>query len=74
MSDWVDLEMSEIKTRKPQVDGVDPTGLARRATDRDLRGMKVLEDDSDSAWTEFEKALSEEAASDLPPTQPGVLE
>lgn len=63
--------VNDIKPRKPQADGANPHGLARRATDQELRGMNVLEDNSELAWDEFEKALNDSADPDSPLTQPG---
>ena len=69
--------IDKFQPRKPQPDnGPDSgpgNGLARRATDRDLRGMKVNEDDSEQAWAEFEDALNQAAVPEIAPTQPGDL-
>lgn len=51
-----------------------PPGLARRATDNDLRGMKIKDDDSDAAWEEWEKASSNFGQLDgSEPTEPQPL-
>lgn len=65
---------TQIQPRKPQPDDGPANGFARRATDRDLRGMKVNEDDSEQAWADFEKALNEPAEPEIAPTQPGDLQ
>lgn len=47
------------KIQKRKEEGAEPPpGLARRATDNDLRGMKVLDDDSEANWAAWQEASS----------------
>lgn len=71
--DLPNLMPANIQIRKPQTDETPAHGLARRATDHDLRGMKINEDDSEAAWAEFEDALKQPVDPDVMPTQPGDL-
>lgn len=47
--------------------------LARRATDTQLRGLQVQDEDSDLAWEEWQAALKRQDG-DSAPTQPSPLE
>ena len=66
--------IDKFQPRKPQEDAGPVHGLARRATDRDLRGMNVNEDDSEQAWADFEDALNPPVTPEMVPTQPGDLQ
>lgn len=49
--------------------------MSRRATDNDLRGMKIKDDDSEAAWEEWEKASSSFGQLDgNEPTEPQPLD
>jgi hypothetical protein len=71
---------NEFKQRRDEY-GDPPPGLARRATDTVLRGMKVKMDDSAAAWDDWEEANSkfdelqgeDAAADDATDTQPAPL-
>jgi hypothetical protein len=65
--------IDKFQPRKPQTDETPANGLARRATDRDLRGMNINEDDSEQAWADFEEALNQPDEPKIAPTQPGDL-
>ena len=64
--------IDKFQARKSQPDGP-PSTLARRATDRDLRGMNINEDDSEQAWAEFDEAMNQPVVPDMTPTEPGEL-
>lgn len=64
------------KIQKRKNEGAEPPpGLSRRATDNDLRGMKIKDDDSEAAWEEWEKASSSFGQLDgNEPTEPQPLD
>jgi hypothetical protein len=53
-----------------------PAGLARRATDQDLRGMQIEVDNSEAAWSDWEAASSkwDDLGADTEPSQLAALE
>lgn len=55
----IQSKMMQEHVDRRKSSGPQPGGMARRATDQDLRGMQIDVDDSDAAWTDWEEASSQ---------------
>ncbi len=64
--------LTTYQQRKPEA-ADSKTGLARRATDTHLSGMRIEEGNSDEVWKDWEDAINQQEP-ELEPTQPSPLE
>jgi hypothetical protein len=65
--------VTSYQQRKSETTPDPKSGLARRATDTHLSGMRIEEADSDQAWKDWEDAVDQQER-DAEPTQPSPLE